>query len=138
MRMMLFVLGLIATTAVAQEAPVAGVWTAIEAERNGAPAPDVIGHRLTFEGGDFRIVKADGTLVYAGSFRVDPAAEPPAIDFVNVEGQAAGVTWAGIWQSDDHGLTIVDNAPDPDRPRPTSFAAPTGSGYILLVFERND
>ena len=88
------------------------------------------------EGDTFDIVKPDGVLVYAGTFRSDPSAEPHEIDFANTEGEAAGTDWAGIWRLDGETLTIVDNAPDPTRPRPAAFAAPAGSGYILVVFER--
>jgi uncharacterized protein (TIGR03067 family) len=95
---------------------------------------DVVGHRLTVADDRFQIVEPDGALVYGGTFRVDPAAVPPAIDFVNTEGEAAGVTWAGIWRLDETGLVIADNAPDPSRPRPTGFGAPAGSGYIMVTF----
>ena len=47
------------------------------------------------------------------------------------------MTWAGIWQVDGGTLTIVDNALDPSRPRPSDFAAPAGSGYVMVVFERD-
>lgn len=110
---MLVLAVLLSACATAQESPLTGTWTATDAERNGAPAVDVVGHRLTFADDSFRIVKPDGALVYGGTYRVDPAAEPPAIDFVNTEGEAAGVTWAGIWRLDDTALVIADNAPDP-------------------------
>jgi uncharacterized protein (TIGR03067 family) len=126
-------LGLLATAAVAEER-LAGSWTATDAERNGAPANDLVGHRLTFAGERFEIVGADGRLVYAGTTRIDPAVEPPAIDFVNTEGEAKGVTWQGIWRLDDPALVITDNAPDPSRPRPTDFVAPAGSGYVKVIF----
>ena len=130
-------LGLITAPLAAQEALLDGTWTAIEAERNGAPAPDVVGHRLSIAGEAFEIVAPDGAPVYAGTVRVDPATEPAEIDFVNTAGEAAGVTWAGIWRLDGTTLTTVDNAPDPSRPRPAAFAAPTGSGYVMVVFERD-
>ena len=131
---MLVLAGMLSACTTAQESPLTGSWTAINAVRNGAPALDVVGHRLTFADDSFRIVKPDGALVYGGTYRVDPAAEPPSIDFVNTEGEAAGVTWAGIWRLDDTGLVITDNAPDPSRPRPPGFGAPAGSGYIMVTF----
>jgi uncharacterized protein (TIGR03067 family) len=126
----------LATTAAAQE-PLAGAWTATEAERNGAPAPELLGHRLSLADGEFEIAGTDGAMIYAGTYRLDPTADPSAIDFVNTEGEAAGVTWAGIWRADADTLTIVDNAPDPTRPRPTEFAAPANSGYVMLTFQRD-
>ncbi len=132
------VLGLFATEALAQESSLAGAWTAVQAERDGAPATDVVGHRLTFERGTFEIAKPDGEQVYAGTFQSDLSVEPHAVDFTNTQGAAAGTDWAGIWRLDGTTLTIVDNAPDPSRPRPTDFAAPAGSGHIVVVFERAD
>ena len=131
-------LSLIATPLAAQEALLEGAWTATAAERNGAAAPDVVGHRLSFDGARFEIVAPDNALIYAGRFRFDPATDPAVIDFTNIEGAAAGVTWAGIWRRDGAKLTIVDNTPEPSRPRPTAFAAPAGSGYVMVVFERDD
>ena len=84
------------------------------------------------------IVKPDGTEVYSGTFKSDPSLDPRAIDFTNTAGEAAGTDWAGIWRLDGTTLTIADNAPDPSRPRPAEFAAPAGSGYIMIVFERAD
>ena len=112
---MLVLAGMLSACATAQESPLTGTWTATDAVRNGAPALDVVGHHLTFADDSFRIVKPDGALVYGGTYRVDPAAVPPA-----------GVTWAGV-ELDDTGLVITDNAPDPSRPRPTGFGAPAGS-----------
>lgn len=128
-------LGMIAVAATAQEPPLAGAWRAVDAEQDGAPAPQLIGHKLSFDGAGFEIVRPDGTMVYQGTFGVDPAAQPAAIDFANTAGLAAGVTWAGIWKRDGATLTIIDNAPDPGKPRPTAFDAPAGSGYVMLVFE---
>jgi uncharacterized protein (TIGR03067 family) len=113
-----------------------GTWRAVEAERDGAPAPDVVGHRLSFSGERFRIVDADGAPIYQGSWSADPAATPAAIDFVNDAGEAAGVTWLGAYALEDATLTTVDNAPDPTRPRPSELAAPAGSGYVMIVFAR--
>ena len=95
---MLVLAGMLSACATAQESPLTGTWTATDAERNGAPAVDVVGHRLTFAGDSFQIVKPDGALVYGGTYQVDPTAVPPSIDFVNTEGEAAGVTWAGVWR----------------------------------------
>jgi uncharacterized protein (TIGR03067 family) len=127
-----------ATCAGAQDSELPGTWVATEAVRDGAPAPDLVGHRLTFADDLFQIVDASGDLVYAGTYQVDPAAEPLTIDFANTEGDAVDVTWSGIWRVVDDTLTIVDNAPDPDQPRPSAFEAPAGSGYVLLSFTRDD
>ena len=103
---------LAATAAVAAD-PFEGRWTAISAEENGASAPDLIGHRLDFDGAKFRIIDADGKLAFAGTYTADTTAKPATIDFENTEGAASGTTWSGIWREDGQLLTVVDNAPDP-------------------------
>jgi uncharacterized protein (TIGR03067 family) len=120
----------------AGQAALAGTWTAAEAERDGAAADELIGHRLVFDGDAFRISAPDGELLYGGTYQADPAAQPPRIDFRNDAGQAAGQEWEGIYRLEGDTLTIVDDAPDPAKGRPTAFAAPAGSGYVLLVFRR--
>lgn len=134
----LAVLAALAPAAALADPDLAGTWHAVEAERDGAPAPDVLGHRLTFDGDRFAIVASDGAPLYGGSWQADPAASPAAIDFVNDTGEAAGVTWLGAYGRDGARLTIVDNAPDPSRPRPPDLSAPAGSGYVLVRFDRAD
>jgi uncharacterized protein (TIGR03067 family) len=120
----------------AGQAALAGTWTAAEAERDGAAVGSLVGHRLAFDGEAFRISAPDGKLLYAGTYQVDSAAQPPRIDFRHDAGEAAGQEWEGIYQLQGDALTIVDDAPDPAKGRPETFAAPAGSGYVLLVFRR--
>jgi uncharacterized protein (TIGR03067 family) len=130
----------IATGAAAQEpdqSALAGVWTATAAERDGAAAPDLVGHVLTFEADGFAIVGADGAALYAGTYTVDPTVTPPRIDFVQTSGEAEGQTWLGVYRLEGNALTIADNAPDSARPRPPDLAAPAGSGYVVIEFRRD-
>jgi uncharacterized protein (TIGR03067 family) len=113
-----------------------GTWTAIEAERDGGAADDVVGHRLSFTGDCFRIRSAAGTLLYAGTVRVDPSTKPAAIDFELTKGAPRGTVWKGIYALDGDTLTTCDNAPDPDKGRPTTFEAERGCGYVLITFRR--
>jgi uncharacterized protein (TIGR03067 family) len=57
-----------------------GTWTAAQAERNGKPADDVVGHRLIFENSRFEIQSVNGQRLYAGTVRLDPGTRPAAID----------------------------------------------------------
>jgi uncharacterized protein (TIGR03067 family) len=117
----------------AERAKLQGTWRAVAAERNGAPAPDVVGHDLTFLGDRFRITR-DGGLLYGGAYTIDPSAEPSRIDFQQDEGADLRGTWKGIYRLDGGRLEIVDNAPDMGKPAPTQFAAGPGSGYVLVQF----
>lgn len=128
----------LAAPAAAAEAPalLTGSWTAIEAQRDGAEAPELVGHRLVLEGEGFRILAANGELLYAGRYAADATARPARIDFVQEAGAAQGQTWEGIWRLEGDRLTIVDDAPDPAKGRPVDFAAGKGSGRVMLVFRR--
>ena len=113
-----------------------GSWTAIRAERDGKIIDDVVGHQLSFDGGRFQIQTKDGKSLYAGTVRVNPSAQPAAIDFEHTEGTDKGRTWKGIYALDGDRLTICDNAPTMEKGRPSSFDAKAGSGYFLITFVR--
>jgi uncharacterized protein (TIGR03067 family) len=113
-----------------------GSWTAIKAERDGKAADDVVGHRLAFAGNTFKIDAKDGQRLYAGTVVKDARQKPASIDFRHRGGVLNGKTWKGIYVFDGGRLTICDNAPDLKKGRPTAFEAKTGSGYVLITFER--
>src|SRR5262249_42081661 len=79
-----------ADTAEEAQKKLQGTWEAAKAERDGKPADDVVGHRLTFAAGRFRIHSKDGKLLYEGTCKVDPSAKPAAIDFEHSEGALKG------------------------------------------------
>lgn len=112
-----------------------GTWTAVSAQRNGAPADDIKGHRLTFAGDRFSI-RSKGKLVYQGTYRSDPSTKPAKIDFTQTSGEAKGKSWQGIYLRKGDGLKICDNADDPGKGRPTAFATEPGSGRVLVNFKR--
>jgi uncharacterized protein (TIGR03067 family) len=125
-----------ADTAEEAQKKLQGSWTAKEARRDGKPAADVVGHRLSFTGNRFEIKSADGKLLYQGTVRLDPAATPAAIDFEHSQGALKGKVWKGIYALKGDTLTTCDNAPDLDKGRPTAFEAKAGSGYVLITFRR--
>jgi uncharacterized protein (TIGR03067 family) len=138
-RLLLSMLGLLAITSTPSAQPTAkldGTWRAVAAERDGKSATDVIGHRLTFAGGTFTITRGrDGKTLYAGTYKTDPAKRPAQIDFDNTNAGPKG-NWKGIYELDGGGLKTCDNAPDTTKARPTTFAAPAGSGHIFITFTR--
>jgi uncharacterized protein (TIGR03067 family) len=109
-----------------------GSWIATRAERDGKPAHDVVGHRLSVAANRFQIRSKDGKSLYAGTVRV----EQVAIDFEHTEGTLSGQAWKGIYAVNGDTLLICDNAPDIDKIRPATFEAKTGSGYVVVTFVR--
>ncbi len=67
---------------------------------------------------------------------MDANAKPAAIDFQHAEGGLKGKTWKGIYVLDGETLTICDNAENLDASRPSKFEAKSGSGYVLVTFDR--
>jgi len=112
-----------------------GTWTAVSAERNGAPADDLKGHRLTFAGGRFTI-RSKGKILYQGTYRIDASKNPATIDFTHTSGEAKGKIWQGIYLLEGDGLKICDNADDLAKGRPAVFATEPGSGRVLVSFKR--
>jgi uncharacterized protein (TIGR03067 family) len=112
-----------------------GTWVAVSAERNGKPADELVGHRLTFAGDTFMIERS-GKILYKGTFKTDPAKKPAQIDFRNSEGEAKGKTWRGIYLLEGDTLRTNDNAPDVSKPRPTQFTTKPDSGHVMLTFKR--
>jgi uncharacterized protein (TIGR03067 family) len=68
--------------------------------------------------------------------RVDSSTKPATMDFQHTEGALKGKQWKGIYALDGDMLTTCDNAPDLDKGRPAAFEANTGSGHILITFQR--
>ena len=89
-------LGLVASgwtvEAVAEPAKLQGSWQAVAAERNGAPAPDVVGHRLVFTEDRFQITR-EGKRLYGGTYAADPSAQPARINFRQEEGSGLSGEW---------------------------------------------
>jgi len=112
-----------------------GTWTATKAERDGRAATDLVGHTLFFSGDRFEIQSKDRKSLYSGTVQVDANTKPPVIDFQHAEGGLKGKTWKGIYLLDREKLTICDNAENLDAAR-SKFEAKSGSGYVLVTFDR--
>jgi uncharacterized protein (TIGR03067 family) len=125
----------LAADVVTRKPELSGAWTAVAAQRDGAIASELVGHRIEFDGERFRILKS-GAVLFGGRFTADPQKAPAEIDFMIDEGDAKGQTWLGIFKIENATLTICDNAPDRRAPRQRDFDASRGSGYVCLQFQR--
>ena len=128
-------LALVSGLASAQPPKLDGAWTAVSAERDGKPAEDVVGNRLTFAGDAF-VIEREGKTIYRGTYKADANAKPARFDFTHTDGALKGKRWLGLYALEGDTLRTVDNAPDMAKPRPGAFAAGPGSGYVLIVFKR--
>jgi uncharacterized protein (TIGR03067 family) len=113
-----------------------GTWTTTRAVREGKPADDIVGNRLSMTGNRFEIRTKDGKILYGGTFSADPTTKPATFDFEHTKGILKGTKWKGIFALDGDTLTTCDNGPDPNASRPVALQAKAGSGHILIIFKR--
>jgi uncharacterized protein (TIGR03067 family) len=110
-----------------------GKWTIVSVERDGK-AVDMWkdGVRLV-EGDNYTLTTKDGDS-FKGTFTVDPAKVPKAIDFSPTGGQYKGKTLRGIYEIDGDMLKICFAEPDKDRP--TEFTSKSGSGWTFAIHKK--
>jgi uncharacterized protein (TIGR03067 family) len=69
------------------------------------------------------------------SFRLDPAAKPPAIDMTILAGESKDKTLVGIYRLEGDTLTVCVSEPG-KRDRPKEFRTTEKESHLLLVFQR--
>lgn len=113
-----------------------GVWVAQSCERNGKPAPDILGRIFEFRDRTFSIKSKDGEVLYHGTYHGNERANPATIDFVHQDDWLLGTTWKGIFKRDGDTLKICDNAPFPTGERPTDFTTRAESNRVSATMQR--
>jgi RNA polymerase sigma factor (sigma-70 family) len=106
-----------------------GTWVAISGEVGGKQAPEaaVQSFKITFGDGKFTLER-DGKSI-EGTFKLNPAAKPKAID-TTVEGKTA----LAIYSLDGDKLKLCSDEDGTNRP--TEFATKAGVRHVLLIFKR--
>ncbi len=139
-------LSAIATIAVADDAKEAaikkdrkqieGTWRVIELVIDGNKSTEEDARKLTVVNG------ADGTWILRdeareinrGTSTINPTKKPKTIDFAVTEGDGKGNQHKGIYELSKKTRRLCF-APG-GKKRPTEFSSPSGSGIILVTFER--
>ncbi|HET6725182.1 MAG TPA: TIGR03067 domain-containing protein [Gammaproteobacteria bacterium] len=112
-----------------------GTWIQVASETDGVKnAPDEFGSepRVTFDGSEYIVRRADGSVVIKGRYRVDPTQTPKAIDWTDTLGDDAGKTLPAIYYLEENKLVFC--AADEGAPRPTAFR--TAVGQVLRIHQR--
>ena len=73
-------------------------------------------------------------LTIKGTYKIDPAANPKAMETTASTGPYKDKPLLGIYELDGDSLKICYAAPGKDRP--TEFNSKAGSGWILTVHKR--
>jgi uncharacterized protein (TIGR03067 family) len=103
------------------------------ADGEEVPADQVKTGELLIEDEEYR--PKLGATVETATIHLDSAKSPKEIDLTFKGGFQKGKTARGIYKLDDDTLTIC-RGQSTDKNRPTEFAAPAGSGLLLVVWKR--
>jgi uncharacterized protein (TIGR03067 family) len=117
---------------------IAGKWRVVALEVNGSKATDRDARKLSVVNGDDGTwtLFSEGKEIAKGTSTFDPAQTPKTIDFTPTQGGGAGSVHLGIYELGEKTRKLCF-AP-PGKGRPVAFAAPSGSGHILVMFEREE
>ena len=112
-----------------------GIWTFASSEAGGkkAPADDLKGLTITFEGNKHTVKKGDEVL-QVGTQKLDPSKSPKTIDVTITEGPKKGAVMLGIYQIDADTLTVCFD--EEGKKRPTEFKSAAGSETFVNVHKR--
>lgn len=113
-----------------------GCWEQVALEVDGLARPDddlsPAGSTTVFIGNKFLVRAADGGQLLEGIFKLDAAANPKQVDWIDTVGPDAGKVLPAIYKLEGDRFVFV--AGDADAPRPTRFC--TGPGQVMRTFDR--
>jgi uncharacterized protein (TIGR03067 family) len=109
-----------------------GEWAFAAVIEGGEPEPSPPGQSLTFLADGTFVAQEDGQCQETGTYTTDPKADLPALDLVE---HAAGGTLRGVWKVQGDTLTLCVTR-DPKGGRPSAFASPVGSDWVLVALKR--
>ncbi len=111
-----------------------GTWKYTSMEQDGRPVPEAQyrAARLTIKGDRFTFALGDSTS--HGTFKVDPAKKPKAIDITFTDGPDKGKTIQGVYEvtGDTYKVCLGSKAND----RPKELASKADTGHVLAVLKR--
>jgi uncharacterized protein (TIGR03067 family) len=116
-----------------------GEWEIVSTEQDGkfSPASNPPARWRFNRNGTYETFRGEKRVGYPREFRFDPKADPPTLDthFSNSPraGGASG-TLLCVYRLNGDELTVC--RADPGLPRPSEFAAPAGSGLLVVRFRR--
>jgi uncharacterized protein (TIGR03067 family) len=111
-----------------------GTWVAVSGEQDGKPVPpeEVKKMKLVVKGNRYTFTAGEET--EEGTFKLDPAKKPKAVDVMPTTGRDKGKTVLGIYEME--GDTHKSCFAPAGKERPTEFAGKPGSGNSLFVLKR--
>jgi len=113
-----------------------GTWRIVDLVVNGRKAKEEDARKLTVVNGSDGTwtLLSEGKEISQGTSIFDPTQNPKTIDFMPTEGEAKGKRFIGIYELGKKARRLCF-AP-PGKERPAEFSSETGSGRVLVRFER--
>lgn len=113
-----------------------GTWKLYAAFRDGKPLTGAeLAAQLTIEGNRFTFSGGQAGVSGSGTFNLNEAANPKAVDLSHEAGPDQGKTSAGIYDIRAGNRFRLCLAA-PGAPRPSKFESKPGSGYVLQEWQR--
>ena len=115
---------------------IAGTWKVIELVVDGKPADEADARKLTVVNGSDGTwsLRSEGNEISRGTSTFDPTQKPKHIDFTPTIGDVKDKLHLGIYELGDDVRKLCFAPAGEDRP--TEFSSESGSGNILVRFER--
>jgi uncharacterized protein (TIGR03067 family) len=110
-----------------------GTWRAVTLEVAGMSLPAKEGVLLVIEK-DTAVMKIGDTVHWRGTFKLDPAQKPKAIDFTLTEGDGKDKVELGIYEVSDDSLKWATSVPG-GKTRPNEFSTDKTS-HRLFTFKK--
>lgn len=113
-----------------------GTWKIIALEVNGNKAKEEDARKLTAVNGSDGTwkLRSEEKQISEGTSVIDPTQKPKTIDFTPTEGGGKGNQHLGIYELGEETRKLCF-APA-GKSRPSEFSSPSGSGHVLVIFER--
>lgn len=115
-----------------------GTWRVVALEVNGNKSKEEDAKKLTVVNGSDGTwsLRSDDNEINKGTSTIDPTKKLKTIDFTVTEGEGNGNQHLGIYELGEKTRKLCF-AP-PGKERPSEFSSPSGSGHILVTFEREE
>ena len=134
--------GLVAAAAFSQNDPAKeelqrfqGTWIGVSVEMDGQKVPDDEAKAITLiiQGGKY-VLKNGDQIEEQGTFQLDPAKNPKALDATPSEGPSKGQTMQGIYEIDGDNYKVCFAQFGKDRPK--EFSSKGDEGLVLSVWKK--
>ncbi len=112
-----------------------GTWIPVEAELGGQKFPDEVLKTLRLTVSDGKYTVKAGEQVDKGTVKLDPAAEPRAMDITGTEGPNKGKMFPAIYELKGDTLRICYDLSG--KKRPTEFKTVKDTQQFLVSYKRD-